>query len=99
MAGWAFDKEPEYHARRIAGKVGCDLPDQEDLIQCLKDLPAINITLAHSAYIVSSNWYRPFNIPCQFFNMLNAYHTYFVIATVLVFIDNKNREKSAQEAN
>jgi len=50
LAGWAFDKEPEYHARRIAGKVGCDLPDQEDMILCLKDLPAINITLAHSEY-------------------------------------------------
>ena len=52
LAGWAFDKEPEYHARRIARKVDCDLPDQEDLIQCLKNIPAINITLAHVEYRV-----------------------------------------------
>ena len=52
LAGWAFDKEPEYHARRIASKANCDLPDQEDLIQCLKDIPAINVTLAHKEYRV-----------------------------------------------
>jgi len=55
LAGWAFDKEPEYHARRIAKKVDCDLPNQEDMIQCLKDIPAINITLAHSEYRVRVN--------------------------------------------
>ena len=55
LAGWAFDKEPEYHTRRLARKVGCDKADQEDLIQCMKDIPAINITLAHSEYRVSSN--------------------------------------------
>ena len=52
LAGWAFDKEPEYHARRIAGYANCDLPDQEDMIQCLKDIPAINLTLAHKDYRV-----------------------------------------------
>ena len=51
---WAFDKNPEYHARRIARKLDCDLPDTEDLITCLKALPAVNITLAHSKYVVST---------------------------------------------
>ena len=52
LAGWAFDKEPEYHARRIARKLDCDKADQEDLIQCLKDIPAINLTMAHKEYVV-----------------------------------------------
>ena len=52
LAGWAFDNEPEKHAREIAGLVGCPNVDLEDMVQCLKAKPAEDIVNVHTQYIV-----------------------------------------------
>ena len=56
ISDWAFDTKPEYHARRIAHKLDCDLPDKENLIKCLKELPEVKITAAHAEYVVSISY-------------------------------------------
>ena len=54
LASWAFDNQgPEGHALDIAEKVGCQLGEGGDhgpLVDCLRLLPAVNISKAFSDY-------------------------------------------------
>ena len=56
IAPWAFDDNisHEGHTRNIAAMVNCNLPDAEDLVNCMKSVPASNITSAANSYSVSS---------------------------------------------
>ena len=56
IAPWAFDDNisHEGHTRNIAAMVNCNLPDVEDLVDCMKSVPASNITSAANSYSVSS---------------------------------------------
>ena len=53
LAGWAFDNEPEKHAKDIAGLVGCPTDNLDDMVQCMKAKPAEDIVNVHTQYIVS----------------------------------------------
>ena len=53
VSPWAFDFEPEFHARRIAKKLGCDAAEQKDIVLCMKTKNSTEITIAHSEYVVS----------------------------------------------
>ena len=44
--------EPEVHARAVAEKLECNYENTKDMIKCLKELPALNITSAFSEYSV-----------------------------------------------
>merc|ERR1712168_424543 len=55
LASWAFDRNPEMHAVAIASKVGCILGESgvethDLLVECLRGVPAINISLAFTEY-------------------------------------------------
>jgi len=54
LSSWAFDKNPEFHARNIAEKTGCTDENVEELVSCLKMLPVETITSAAKAYISES---------------------------------------------
>ena len=54
MAGWAFDHEPEKHAKDITQKIGCPTDTLEAMVRCLKDeKSAQDIVNTHTQYIVS----------------------------------------------
>ena len=53
LAGWAFDNEPEKHAKDIAGLVGCPTDSLDDMVQYMKAKPAEDIVNVHTQYIVS----------------------------------------------
>ena len=53
MAGWAFDQEPEKHAKDIAGRVGCPTEDLDQLVRCMKEVDYSQIVDTHTEYIVS----------------------------------------------
>lgn len=56
IASWAYDDEnAEFHARNIAEKVGCNLPDLDDLVDCMRQVPYTNITQADKEYSVEQN--------------------------------------------
>ena len=58
LAGWAFDNEPEKHAKDIAGRVGCPTDNLDAMVQCMKyEKSAEDIVNEHTQYIV-----RFFNI-------------------------------------
>jgi len=53
LASWAFDRHPVHHAKNIAAKVGCSIEQGEthdDLVNCLRLIPASNISLAFTEY-------------------------------------------------
>jgi acetylcholinesterase len=50
IAPWAFDATPELHARGIAAHLDCNKDNLEDMVGCLRGLPAKNISAAFSAY-------------------------------------------------
>lgn len=52
LAGWAFDLEPEFHAKQIANRAGCPTDSIDGMVQCMKTLEARTIVDAHTAYIV-----------------------------------------------
>ena len=56
LASWAFDAHPEQHALKIASKVGCIMAENgvnshDDLVACLRELPAANISHAFNDYM------------------------------------------------
>ena len=56
LASWAFDAQPEQHALNIASKVGCIMAENgveshDDLVACLRELPAVNISHAFNDYM------------------------------------------------
>ena len=56
LASWAFDDHPEEHALKIASKVGCIMAENgvashDDLVACLRELPAVNISHAFNDYM------------------------------------------------
>ena len=54
LAGWAFDKEPEKHAKEIAARLGCPTDNIDDMVHCLKYEKSIKeIVDTHTEYIVS----------------------------------------------
>ena len=54
MAGWAFDHQPEKHAKDITEKIGCPTDSLEAMVRCLKDeKSAQDIVNTHTQYIVS----------------------------------------------
>ena len=53
LAGWAFDHEPEKHAKDIASKTGCPTGTLDEMVQCLKyEKSAQDIVDTHTQYIV-----------------------------------------------
>jgi len=54
LSSWAFDKNPEFHSRRIAEIAGCTDENIDDLVSCLKLLPVESITNASKAYVSES---------------------------------------------
>merc|ERR1712055_561781 len=51
ISGWAFDSEPEQHAKEIASIMECPTHNNRDLIQCLKnEKTPEDIVLAHKHY-------------------------------------------------
>jgi carboxylesterase type B len=60
VSPWAFDFEPEFHARRIARKLECDLDEQSALVECMKNKTFTEITKAHSEYVVNRVTRGPF---------------------------------------
>lgn len=54
LVGWAFDNEPEVHAKAMARMIGCPTENLDDLVRCLKyEKSAEDIIKTHSDYIVS----------------------------------------------
>lgn len=53
LAGWAFDLEPEFHAKQIAQRAGCPTESLDGMVQCMKTMDAATVVDAHTAYIVS----------------------------------------------
>jgi len=52
LAGWAFDHEPEKHAKDIASKTGCPTGTLDEMVQCLKyEKSAQDIVDTHTQYI------------------------------------------------
>jgi len=51
LAGWAFDLEPEFHAKQIATRVGCPTQNLDEMVKCMKTMPAEEVVDAHTAYI------------------------------------------------
>ena len=55
LSSWAFDSEPEAHAKDIAGTyLGCPTDTMSGLVNCLKnEKTAADIVIAHKKYYVS----------------------------------------------
>ena len=55
LSSWAFDSEPEKHAKDIAGGfLGCPTDTTSGLVSCLKnEKTAADIVIAHKKYYVS----------------------------------------------
>ena len=55
LSSWAFDSEPEKHAKDIAGGfLGCPTDSIPDLVNCIKnEKTAQEIVIAHKKYYVS----------------------------------------------
>ena len=55
ISSWAFDTEPEKHAKDISGQfLGCPTDTTANMINCLKnEKTAKDIVLAHKSYYVS----------------------------------------------
>ena len=72
IAPWAFDDNisHEGHTRNIAAMVNCNLPDVEDLVDCMKSVPASNITSAANSYSVSSFYLYHITLEFQLNNYL-----------------------------
>jgi hypothetical protein len=55
LAGWAFDKQPDKHAKDIAARVGCPTDNLDNLVQCMKHEKSVDeIVEVHIKYIVST---------------------------------------------
>ena len=55
LAEWALDRDPkvaEEPCRRVAEIAGCPLEPYEDLIYCLRNIPAKKLVKAFSAFVV-----------------------------------------------
>jgi carboxylesterase type B len=50
IAPWAFDTTPELHARHIAAKVNCTQTDVDELVNCMRNVPAKDISVAFGEY-------------------------------------------------
>jgi hypothetical protein len=50
IAPWAFDTTPELHARHIAAKVNCTQTDADELVDCMRNVPAKDISVAFGEY-------------------------------------------------
>ena len=50
LAAWAFDEEPEKHARMVAAKAGCYEEDADELVACMKTRDAKNLTASFGAF-------------------------------------------------
>ena len=55
LSSWAFDPEPEKHAKEISGEyLGCPTDSNAELVNCLKNVKtAEEIVTAHKTYYVS----------------------------------------------
>jgi len=55
LSSWAFDSDPENHAKEIAGEyLGCPTEPMADLVNCLKNQKsAADIVIAHKKYYTS----------------------------------------------
>ena len=54
LASWAWDEtKNEYHARKIAEKVNCDLPNLDDLVNCMRQVNYTALNLAELEWSVS----------------------------------------------
>ena len=50
LAAWAFDHEPEKHARMVAREAGCSQEDADELVTCMKSRDAASLTAAFDAF-------------------------------------------------
>lgn len=50
LASWAFDHDPEFHGLNIARKLGCEQSSHDEIVLCLREKPAFNISLAFNEY-------------------------------------------------
>ena len=50
LAAWAFDEFPDKHAKEIASLAGCNQENLDDLVNCLRDLPAEDVSIAFAIY-------------------------------------------------
>ena len=59
VAPWAFEESQkhEFHTRNIAAMLNCNYTSVEDIVSCMKTVPASNITKAANDYSVSICWY------------------------------------------
>ena len=75
IAPWAFDDNisHEGHTRNIAAMVNCNLPDVEDLVDCMKSVPASNITSAANSYSVSSFYLYHITLEFPLGNLIITY--------------------------
>jgi hypothetical protein len=53
-APWAFDLEPEYHAKAIAAILSCDNEDHLQIVECLRKQPIEDIFAAYKEHRVSA---------------------------------------------
>ena len=55
VAPWAFEESQkhEFHTRNIAAMLNCNYTSVEDIVSCMKTVPASNITKAANDYSVS----------------------------------------------
>lgn len=54
VSPWAFDdKYHEFHARNLADLLGCNFPELDDLVGCLRSVPYADLMAADDHYGVS----------------------------------------------
>lgn len=51
ISPWAFDREPNFHAKNIAAKLDCKAEDHSEIVRCLRKESATNITMKHMEYV------------------------------------------------
>jgi len=69
LSSWAFDSNPEGHAKDIASVVGCDTSSTSNMVHCLKNEKSIqDIVLGHKAYYTVEREYARLgfggSVPC-----------------------------------
>eukprot|EP00095_Tigriopus_kingsejongensis_P005622 maker-scaffold335_size202896-snap-gene-1.19 protein:Tk05622 transcript:maker-scaffold335_size202896-snap-gene-1.19-mRNA-1 annotation:"hypothetical protein DAPPUDRAFT_240263" len=51
ISPWAFDRDPNFHAKNIAAKMDCDNEDHSQIVACLRTKSAQEIMSKHREYV------------------------------------------------
>ncbi|TRY73092.1 hypothetical protein TCAL_02196 [Tigriopus californicus] len=51
ISPWAFDREPNFHAKNIAAKLNCKSQNHTEIVECLRTRNATDITMKHMEYV------------------------------------------------